>query len=333
MKKVVLLIVLICSLLYCYWLPDMGILSQAELNQDKDYRGNAVEITTYDTEAKKRKIVFHKIPQRVVLDIVSDLETLLALGQGNRVALTSVRVGSASYKQLQERYPEEIKKVQQFSTHNLNMETVMAAQPDFVIGWKSTFSPSWLRTTSWWDKRGVNTYIVANSNKTVPEGTIAEECQYLRDMGRIFNVEAKAQAYIDEIEAEIERTKKETHGRKPQTVMVIELTKRYIINYDSHWLVGDMVKTLGGTMPVEALRLGQEDLIYYDPDVILVSGYNRLTEDGVKFLQQDPKFQSMQAVKNGRVYPIRFNLMYATTVRTAEGLRAIKHSLYPDLQQ
>lgn len=293
-------------------------------------KAKSVEIATYSSDGNSKNIVFNEIPARVVLDINNDLETLLAFGQGGRVALTSVKKESAFYRQMQEKYPEELQKVQQFSTHNLDMETVVAAQPDLIIGWKSTFSPSWLRTTSWWEKRGINTYIVATSNKTVPEGTVEEECQYLLDMGRIFREEDKAKCYVNEIHTEISKIKEELKGRNHPTVMVIEMTKRYIINYDRNWLVGDMVESLGGKMPVASLRLGQEDLLYYDPDVIFISYYSKATESASKYLMEDPKFKSMKAVKNGRIYPLKFNLMYTTGVRTAEGLRTIKQGLYPE---
>jgi len=289
-----------------------------------------VDIATYGSDGNPRKITFDAIPERVVLDITNDLETLLSLEQGDRIALTSVNKESVFYRQLQEKYPEELRKVHQFSTHNFDMETVVAAQPDLIIGWKSTFSPSWLRTTSWWEKRGINTYIVATSNKTVPEGTIEEECQYLLDMGRIFGEEDKAKNYVDEIYTEISKIKEEIKGRKPPTVMVIEMTKRYIINYDRNWLVGDMVERLGGKMPVESLRLGQEDLLYYDPDVIFISYYSKATESASKYLMEDPKFKSMKAVKNRRIYPLKFNLMYTTGIRTIDGLRTIKQGLYPE---
>lgn len=292
-----------------------------------------VVINTYDTQGNAKKVVFDSVPQRVVLDIANDLETMLALGLGDHVALTSVDVGSLFYQQMQKLYPEEIKKVQHFSPHGINMENVIAVQTDFILGWKSTFTPSWLRTTSWWDKRGVKTYIAATSNKTVPEGTIEDECQYLSDMGRIFRVETKAQAYIDAIHQELARANKEIQGRAAQSVMVIELTSRYIINYDRKWLVGNMVETLGGIMPVDALRIGQEDLIYYDPEVIFVIVYDPSTELSVDFLKYDPKFQSMRAVKNRRIYPIRFDLIYAPSVRTLDGLKKIKQGLYPDLPE
>lgn len=334
-KALIFFLVMCCSVLSgCYM---QGTLPLAAPLPTKDCAAagkvQPVEISNYDTQGNAKKVVFDTVPQRVVCDVANDLETLLALGLGDRVALTSVDVGSVFYQQMQDRYPEELKKVRNFSPHGINMENVLAVQPDLIMGWKSTFSPSWLRPTSWWDKRGVKTYIAATSNKTVPEGTIADECQYMDDVGRIFRVEAKTQAYIDAIHTEIDKAHRQIQGRAPQSVMVIELTQRYIINYDRKWLVGNMIETLGASMPIDAPRLGQEDLIYYDPDVIFVIVYSPSTEVGVDFLRNDPKFRTMKAVKNKRIYPIRFELVYAPSVRTIEGLRQIKHGLYPDLAE
>ena len=42
------------------------------------------------------------------------------------------------------------------------------------------------------------------------------------------------------------------------------------MNYDEGWLVGDMVRSLGGCMPVKEKRVGVEGLIEENPDVIFV---------------------------------------------------------------
>ena len=47
-------------------------------------------------------------------------------------------------------------------------------------------------------------------------------------------------------------------------------------------------------------------------------------------IMDDPAFASLQAVRNGRVYAIMLGDMYASTVRSIDGLRVFSAGLYPE---
>ena len=44
-----------------------------------------------------------------------------------------------------------------------------------------------------------------------------------------------------------------------------------------------------------------------------------------------PALQSLDAVKNGRVYPIMLSEMYASATRTQDGVETFAKGLYPDV--
>ncbi len=50
-------------------------------------------------------------------------------------------------------------------------------------------------------------------------------------------------------------------------------------------------------------------------------------------VMEDPAFASLDAVKNGRVYPIMLGDMYASGARTIDGIRNFAAGLYPELNQ
>lgn len=85
-------------------------------------------------------------------------------------------------------YPEEIKKVKIINRYHPDAETVVAANPDLIIGWKSTFTSVLKKSTAWWNERGIRTYVVSTSNHLHAKGSIEDECCYLDDMGQIFDV-------------------------------------------------------------------------------------------------------------------------------------------------
>ena len=211
-----------------------------------------VTIDTYDSNRNKIQMTFTHRPQRVVVDELNTMETMLALGLGDSIVETSVSPKSMSYKRLLQEYPEEMAKIQKKTVHSLNTETVLSANPDLILGWKSTFTSILRRPTQWWNARGIKTYVVATSNHILNYGTIEDEKQFLADMGKIFHVEPKTNHLIREIQDELKTTQEAVQGKPQQRVMVIEVSGRgAFTNYDDGWLVGDMVRSLGGCMPVK----------------------------------------------------------------------------------
>ena len=113
--------------------------------------------------------------------------------------------------------------------------------------------------------------------------------------------------------------------------MVIEKNRNGFYNYDSGWLVGDMVQQLGGYMPVKERTVSSEELIKLDPDVIFVVYFSDEMEKDIYETFSSPMYSSLKVVKNNRIYPISLYDMYATGVRTVNGIQLIRNGLYPDL--
>ena len=125
-------------------------------------------------------------------------------------------------------------------------------------------------------------------------------------------------------------------GTAAPSVAVVEFGDDYTANYGSSQLAGDMVTKLGGKLAMPDLSdFGSEDLIKADPDVIFVVYMEKDTPaaDVTAKVTGDAAFASLSAVKNGRVYPIMLGDMYASGVRTIDGITAIADGMYPDLAQ
>lgn len=244
---------------------------------------------------------------------------------------TSINTGGAAWKRMEKMYPEEIKKVKIINRYHPDAETVVAANPDLIIGWKSTFTSVLKKSTAWWNERGIRTYVVSTSNHLHAKGSIEDECCYLDDMGQIFDVCEKTDKMIKEIHDELSRTQELIKGRASQAVMVVEPAGKVFYNYDNGWVVGDMVEQLGGYMPAGERRIGCEELISYNPDVLFVVYFNEEQHLQIIEMFRHAEFSSLKSVKNQRVYPIPFDHMYTPAIKTIDGLRMIRDGLYPDL--
>ena len=105
------------------------------------------------------------------------------------------------------------------------------------------------------------------------------------------------------------------------------------MNYDEGWLVGDMVTSLGGYMPVKERRVGFEELLEQNPEVIFVVYFNESQKDTIRQLLRQPQFSSLQAVRKNRICLLPFDCMYTSEIKTIQGIRLIKEGLYPELKE
>ena len=287
-------------------------------------------IDTYDANGTPVQTTFQRAPQRIIVDEVNALETLLILGQGERIVGAALSTSGVSYARLQREYPEEFAKVEPVIQNAIGREQAVALQPDFILAWKASFTPRWYGSTSWWQERGVNTYVIATANHVLKDATVEDECRFIDDMGRIFDRKEQTDALLRDIRAELHVDEATMRGGEQQTVLVVEVGERDILNYDEGWVVGDMVRRLGGRIPLTSKYIGEEELISCDPDVIFVAYNDAYGKQFAENFFRAVRFNSLRAVQNNRIHFVPVEYVYTPAFKLLEGIRAIRRGLYPD---
>ena len=292
-----------------------------------------VTVTTYDYEGNEITTTYEKAPERVICVYQGCIETMIALGLEDRV-IASYGLDNPVKEEWEAglakmNYNEEV-----FAP---DKETVLMLEPDLIFSWGSLFSDKNLGNQTEWIANGTNTYISSNTRRGGNGRTLENEYTDLLNIGRIFNVEDKAQALVDEMKNEIADVLAQTEGQEAPRVAVIEFLGDSISNYGAGQLGGSMIEALGGTLAdPDASEFGKEDLLVLDPDVIFVV-YMARTEnveaEMIAKVMEDPAFADLSAVKNGRVYSIMLGDMYASTVRSIDGIRTFAAGMYPDLNK
>lgn len=292
-----------------------------------------VTITTYDYEGNEIETTYEKAPEKVLCVYQGAIETMIALGLEDHVIAsygldnpvkTEWEAGFAKMN-----YNEDV-----FAP---DKETVLMMEPDMIFSWGSLFGEKKLGDVTEWIANGTNTYISTNTRRGGHDRTLENEYTDLINIGRIFNVEDKAQALVDEMKEEIANALDQTKGQETLRVAIIEFLDDTISNYGASQLGGDMVTQLGAALAEpEASSIGKEDLLGLDPDVIFVVYMARtegVEEEMRGKLVDDPAFADLSAVRNGRVYTIMLGDMYASTVRSIDGIRTFAAGLYPEFYQ
>ena len=292
-----------------------------------------VTIENINEKGEPSAQVYEQPPQRVVAVWQNSIETLLALGVGDRI-IAGMGVPNAKY--IRPEYRTAYEAIPYTSLEHLDVETILMMQPDLIVGWASTFSPKVLRGTAFWAGRGVHTYIAPSSARGNRNKTIAQECEDIRNLGRIFHREERAAEIVAEMQNEIAYVAEKTaHMERRPRALVIELLGKEIRSYGADTLAGDMMRALGAEhLAAEGQSLSMEELITLAPDAIFVvvieDDYGN--EDAILArLYENPALQDLMCVQQRRIYPIPLYAVYSAGIRTYDGITIFAHGLYPQI--
>lgn len=310
--------------------PASSVVPQTSAPENSHY---PVTITNYNYAGEPVTYTYTQAPQRVVAVYQGSIESMIALGLEDHV-VASYGLDNEVKAEWQEGFAQMNYQADVFAP---DKETVTLLQPDLILSWGSLFSEKNLGDTAAWNAKGVGTYM--NSN-TCPGGSRTLENEYtdLLNLGKIFDVEDRAEALVAEMRQEIESTLQAVEGRPAVRTAVVEPIGGTVTNYGANTLAGDMVTQLGGQLvQPEGSEMSKEALVTADPEVIFVvyMAYSGEDPETVMVSQlaaitEDPALASLSAVQNGRVYPVMLGDIYAAGPRTVDGIRTIAAGLYGD---
>lgn len=330
-KTLVLLLILAMAISMAACGSDKGNDEKTSGDGDGHY---PVTITTYNYAGEEVETTYEKAPDKVVAVYQGSIETMIALGLEDHVA--------ASYgldNEVKDEWKDGFEKMNyQEDPFAPDKEMVTTLEPDMILSWGSLFDEKALGDVDTWISKGVNTYINTNT-RSEGKRTLENEYTDILNIGKIFNVEDKAQALVDEMKNQVEDVLKEAEGKDKLKVAVVEPYGDTITNYGKTSLGGNMVEALGGELALpDASDVGKEDLIAADPDVIFVvymayagDDPEKVKKDQLAVIQDDPALKTLSANKNKKVHLIMLGDMYASGPRTIDGLRTFAEGMYPDL--
>ena len=292
-----------------------------------------VTIENFNTQGEPEQQTFTKPPERVVAVWQNSIETLLALGVGDRLIAGN---GVPDKKFFLPQYQEQYSRIPYTGLQLLDVETTMMLKPDLIVGWHSTFSPKVIRPTTFWHKRGVNTFIARSSLSDGKPRTLQNEYKDILDLGRVFDKNERAQQLVADMQHEVQFATSQTAGfKKRPRALVIEFMGKEVSVYGEKSLAGNIVRELhGDLLAAKDHNIGMEQVVDLDPDVIFIVvtefNYGR-EQDMVDRVTQHKALKNLRCVKEGRVLPLPLYAIYSSGVRTYDGIKIIANGLYPDL--
>lgn len=287
-------------------------------------------ITNYNYAKEPIEITFEKAPEKVLAIYQNSIETLLALGLEEHII-----AASGLDHEVKLEWKESFSKINYLTEFAPDKESVIMIKPDFILSWYSLFGEKKLGDVDYWHNNGINTYISPNSG-AVLNRTLENEYTDILNIGKIFNIEDKAESLVNEMKSEIKSAVEYSSTiNEKKRVLIVEFLDNSISVYGEKTLGGDMITQLGADLISPNSKIGNEDIIKLNPDVIFVVYMDRENENmadkSVKIITENPIFSSLNAVKTQSVVPIQLGQMYSSGARTIDGIITFSRGLYPKL--
>ncbi|WP_370679504.1 ABC transporter substrate-binding protein [Comamonas sp. GB3 AK4-5] len=281
-------------------------------------------------------VLYERIPQRAVTHGINITEMFLALGLGDRL------VGYGGLRDLSRLPPEmraQLAQVPDLSSQDMNLETLIHAQPDFVFsGWSYGFREGQITPASL-AELGIASYVLSESciRKIQRERVSLEDTfDDLLNLGRIFGIAERAQDLVDGQRAELRVLAQALQGiTQWPKVFVFDSGTDIPVTTGRYAMPQAMIEAAGGSNIFDDLgsswmRGNWEDVVDRDPDWIVIVDNDRPTPGGKKeFLLRKPELSHLKAIREQRFVLLDF--AEATPgPRNVQAVRRIAQALHPE---
>ncbi|SDF90992.1 iron complex transport system substrate-binding protein [Fontibacillus panacisegetis] len=283
---------------------------------EQDAKTTTYPLTVKDSSGTE--FTFESAPKRIVSLAPSETEGLFALGLDEQVVGVSDN----------DDYPEAVKDKPKMGGFQINVEAVVAAQPDLVMA-ASLIDPATVKSLT---DLGIKVY---QSNPK----TVDEVIEHIKTVGQITDHQGEAEQVAKQMQDELNKVTEAVKG------LTEDQKKKVYIEFSPGWTVGkgefmDEMITLAGGVNVASditgwSEINEENIIKANPDVILyaksvVDENNQTLADIIK---GRGGWNQISAIKEDRVVGLDDNLLSRPGPRVTQGLIEVAKAIYPDLIQ
>ncbi len=313
--------------------------SKTEEKADEASSSYHVEIDNFN-----RKTVYTEVPKRIVSLSYSETEILVALGLEDKIV--GIAEADNVLDDCDPKYRDTISGLNIIASTDEGgvptLETLLTVDPDFVYATSySLNSESGVGELSDFENYNMNVYVSSTTYK--PTCSIDDVYEDIRNIGKIFQVEDKADAIVSEMESKISVVTNVTAN-------ISEPVKAfaYIGGNDSraatvggNALANDLMTKAGvvnvfGDEQEGIFGVGIEAIVQANPDVIILFGNvggsgMSSASDKKEFLKSLDVLKDVTAIKEDRFVEIPDFTMNFGTVQNAEAVETLAKAIYPDL--
>jgi len=277
-----------------------------------------VEEITF-TDALGNPVTLTGTAQRIVSLSPSVTESLFAIGAGGQM------VGRTDYCN----YPEEalaLPSVGGFDASTLSMESIIALEPDLVIG-GSIYQADVVKTLQ---EAGITTFVSQPAN-------IQGIMDSLTLFGKITGHVGEAAAVAGEMQSRVDAVKQAVSGipADQRPIVFYEVWHEPLMSANHKTVIGELIDLAGGVnmfaaLPDEYPTVSVEKIVESDPQFI-IGPSSHADQMTAEIIGGREGWENLSAVKNNAIYIVDGDIVSRYSPRIVEVLDEFAKILHPDL--
>ena len=283
-------------------------------------------LTTKDGQ----EVTFTKVPETVIAANPNAGDQLMALGLGDKII--AIGYNNCPVNPL---WNDEYNAKEQVSetTSAITLETYLALEPDFVYGRSSSFSENNNTTHDTLSSYGIMSLSSIEGYTLGADVDVVYQDFY--NLGRIFQVEDRAEEIVSAMQAQIEAVETTVADAEPVKVFVYDKAKDDGAYTCGNNFTSKLIEHAGGTNIFNDLDstwavVSWEELVERNPDVIIINDYGSISlETKIAELKENPALSTISAIANDRIISVTLVECFASSM-TGDTIEKFANAFHPE---
>ena len=275
-----------------------------------------------------RTVTITKTPEKVLTLGPNCTELFAALGLEDYVIGRSLI--NHSRGPLDE-YADAVNGIPELNYGSATREAILTSGADFIyaLDWEISDEGCNIEEVA---EYGMEVYV----NSAV---TLEEQYQEILDIGKIFGIEDRAEAYVADQKARIQTVQNKIAGQEPVDVLVYDSGNDGVFTCSGINFESLLIELAGGNNifsdmdQKQWITVSYEEILARNPDVILIHDYDSPSiEAKIQEIKTNPTLSQLDCVKNERFASITLESVLAGN-RMAYAVESMASDFYPELFQ
>ncbi|AUM68066.1 ABC transporter substrate-binding protein [Pseudomonas fluorescens] len=259
-----------------------------------------------------RQVVFNEAPRHAVSHDINMTQMMLALGLKPRMVGYS---GISGWKSVTPEMAKILDGLPELAAKYPSVETLLNANVDFFFaGWDYGMRVGGDLTPQTLQPLGINVYELIESCAFVmkrPAASLEDTYNDLRNLGKIFDVQDRANALIATMQAQVAEVRKHLPADQPR-VFLYDSGEDRAMTSGRLGMPQALIDAAGGRNILDDVetswtRVNWENVVERNPQVIVIVDYGEVSAEQKKqFLLDNPALQSVDAIKQRRFIVIPY---------------------------
>jgi iron complex transport system substrate-binding protein len=259
-----------------------------------------------------RQVVYNEAPRHALSHDINMTQMMLALGLKPRMVGYS---GISGWKSVTPQMAKILDGLPELAAKYPSVETLLGANVDFFFaGWDYGMRVGGDLTPQTLQPLGINVYELTESCAFVmkrPAASLDDTYNDLRNLGRIFDIQERADALIASMQAQVADVREHLPSERPR-VFLYDSGEDRAMTSGRLGMPQALIDAAGGRNILDDLetswtRVNWENVVERNPEVIVIVDYGEVSAgQKQQFLLDNPALQSVDAIKHRRFIVIPY---------------------------